>query len=77
MTNRCPYKVGDVVRFTPSERTKGLYQDIERFGMGVGEEAIIRDVREGVYLYFDHGAGGFPWNEYTLVETEKGGRKKN
>jgi hypothetical protein len=67
MSNECPFGIGDTVRFTPSPRTRGLYQDIARFGLGIGEEAVIREIREGTYLYFDSGAGGFPWNEYTLV----------
>jgi len=33
----CPFNVGDHVRFTPSQRTSGLYQDIERFGVAVGK----------------------------------------
>lgn len=68
MTEKCPYDVGDVVRFTPSARTKGLYQNIERFGLTEGDEATVREVRDGVYLYFDNGAGGFPWNEFLLVK---------
>ena len=68
MTDACPYNVGDVVRFTPSERTKGLYQNIERFGLSEGDEATVREIRDGVYLYFDNDAGGFPWNEFSLVK---------
>lgn len=67
MTETCPYDLGDVVRFTPSNRTRGLYQNIERFGIAIGEEATILEVRDGVYLYFVNGAGGFPWNEYSLI----------
>jgi len=68
MTDACPYNVGDVVRFTPSERTKGLYQNIERFGLSEGDEATVREIRDGIYLYFDNDAGGFPWNEFSLVK---------
>ena len=68
MSDKCPYDVGDLVRFTPSERTRGLYQDIERFGLAIGEVATIREIRDGVYLTFDENAGGFPWKEFSLVE---------
>jgi len=68
MNETCPYDVGDMVRFTPSERTKGLYQDVERFGLAIGEEAVIREIRDDVYLYFDDEAGGFAWNEFSLVK---------
>ncbi len=67
MVMTCPFDVGDTVRFTPSPRTKGLYQDFERFGIAVDATVVIREIREGTYLYFDNGAGGFPWNEFTLV----------
>jgi hypothetical protein len=63
---KCPFKIGDTVRFTPSERTKGLYQDIERFGLKVNEERQITNIKEDTYLYFQE-AGGMPWNEFTLV----------
>jgi hypothetical protein len=45
----------------------GLYQDIKRFGLEIGDVAVIRDIKDGVYLYFDGGRGGFPWNEFTKV----------
>ena len=67
MSEKCPYNVGDEVRFTPSKRTCGLYQDVEGFGLKIGQTAIIREIRDGIYLYFDAGAGGFPWNEFSLV----------
>ena len=69
METYCPFSIGDLVQFNPSERTKGLYQDIGRFGLQPNEIAIVREVREGVYLYFDNGRGGFPWNEFIRVET--------
>lgn len=73
MIEKCPYSVGDEVRFTPSERTRGLYQNIERFGLKIDQVATIREVRDGVYLYFEGGSGGFPWNEFTLVRKAASG----
>jgi hypothetical protein len=61
----CPFNVGDTVQFTPSRRTQDLYQDIERFGIRMGEQRVIEEIREGVYLYFSGGAGGWPWNEFS------------
>ena len=63
-TTRCPFLVGDRVTFTPSERTRGHYQNIEGFGVRIGETLVVREVRDGIYLYFDNGAGGWPWNEF-------------
>lgn len=71
MKGRCPFKVGDKVKFTPSERTKGLYQDIERFGLRVGEVGTIMEIKDGIYLYFGSNKGGWPWNEFALVEEGK------
>ncbi|MHB1381616.1 MAG: hypothetical protein ACYCXJ_05275 [Thermoleophilia bacterium] len=68
MEEKCPFSVGDLVRFTPSNRTRGLYQDIERFGLKEGQVARIAEIHDGTYLFFDKEVGGFPWNEFTLVE---------
>ncbi len=64
----CPFQVGDYVRFTPSSRTLGLYQDIERLGVKVGGEMEIKEVRDDIYLFFESEKGGWPWNEFTLVK---------
>ncbi len=61
----CPFEVGDMVTFTPSARTRGHYQDIERFGVCIGQSLAIAEVREDCYLYFAGGKGGWPWNEFT------------
>jgi hypothetical protein len=64
----CPFRVGQLVRFTPSERTRGLYQSIEGFGVEPGAEQPITEIRDGVFLYFAGGSGGWPWNEFTSAE---------
>jgi hypothetical protein len=66
-STQCPFSIGDLVRFTPSDRTKGLYQDLERFGVGIGQEVVITEIKDGIYLYFEGGRGGLPWNEYSSV----------
>jgi very-short-patch-repair endonuclease len=71
----CAFTVGDQVRFSPSARTRGLYQDIERFGVRIGNVYKILEIKDGMYLYFDSGVGGWPWNEFTLaagVESSSG-----
>jgi hypothetical protein len=62
---QCPFRIGDRVRFTPSARTVGLYQNVERFGVRVDEVHPIQSIKDGVYLYFDEGKGGWPWTEFT------------
>jgi|GEM_PF-1606606 len=71
MKSNCPFKVGDRVRFTPSTRTKGLYQDIERFGIREGEVLKITEIRDGMYLYFGSNRGGWPWTEFTAVPSHR------
>jgi len=67
MTDKnCPYEVGDWVIFNPSDRTKGLYQNLERFGVAPGERLKITEIRNDTYLYFGSNRGGWPWNEFTL-----------
>ena len=65
---QCPFKVGDMVRFSPSPRTQGLYQDLDRFDLKVGQIARIEEIRGGLYLHFKNGRGGFPWNEFVLAQ---------
>jgi hypothetical protein len=65
---QCPFRVGDQVCFTPSERTRGLYQSIERFGIKPGETWPITEIRDDTYLYFANGSGGWPWNEFSAAD---------
>ena len=65
---QCPFRVGDRVRFAPSERTRGLYQSIESFGIKPGEIQPIAEIRDGFYLYFANGKGGWPWNEFSAAD---------
>jgi hypothetical protein len=65
---KCPFKIGDIVKFTPSVRTLGLYQNIEKFGIKPNEVIEISEIKDGIYIYAKSGKGGWPWNEYTLVD---------
>ena len=62
-SQQCSFAVGQQVRFTPSARTKGQYQNIERFGLIEDQVYKITEIREGVYLYF-HEGGGWPVTEF-------------
>ena len=68
MKKDCPYKVGDKVRFSPSDRTKGLYQNINKGQVQEGEVMIIKEIKDQCYLYGEGGKGGWPWNEWERVE---------
>ena len=66
----CPFSIGDTLVFTPSARTRGLYQNIEAFGMEVGKIYVVREIRDDQYIYADNGAGGWPWNEFSAPDTQ-------
>jgi len=68
--NSCPFAVGDRVRFTPSKRTRDHYQNIDGFGVSIGQELQIESIKDGMYLYFDGGTGGWPWNEFVLASNK-------
>jgi hypothetical protein len=65
---QCPFRIGDRFRFAPSERTRGVYQGMEGFGISPGEVQAITEIRDGCYLYFANGSGGWPWNEFAAVD---------
>jgi hypothetical protein len=66
----CPFSIGDCVVFTPSARTRGLYQAVESFGMEIGKTYVVREIRDDMYVYTDSGAGGWPWNEFTAQDAQ-------
>jgi len=66
----CPFSIGEPVVFTPSARTRGLYQDIERFGMDEGKTYVVREIRDDMYIYTDNGAGGWPWTEFSAHDSQ-------
>lgn len=67
-STKCPFETGDLVRFTPSERTRGHYQNIERFGIAPNEVREVKAIKDDIYLYFEGEVGGWPWNEFELVQ---------
>ena len=68
MNSNCPFNIGDKVKFTPSKRTQGQYQNIEGMGVAIGEIIIIGEIKDNCYLYSNEGKGGWPWNEWEAVE---------
>lgn len=69
--NDCQFQIGDIVRFSPNERTKGHYQNIEFVGIKVGDEQKICSIIDNTYLYFGNNVGGWSWNEFVLVSSSK------
>jgi len=63
----CPFSVGDIVRFTPSQRTISYYPDPSIFGIKIGEELPIKSIKDDIYLEFENKKDGWAWNDFTLV----------
>lgn len=65
---KCPCKVGDTVRFTPSERTKKrfkwsfLYSDPTP-----GVEYTVKKIINGIWILVDDDIHGFYWKDFTPV----------
>ena len=70
MKNNCPFKIGDKLRFNPSERTQGLYPSIENKGVSIGEVITVGRISDDCYIYSQAEKGGWPWNEWEAVESE-------
>ena len=68
MKKNCPFKIGEKIRFKPSKRTQGLYQDIEGMGVSIGEVIIVGTIKDNCYIYSQDGKGGWPWTEWESVK---------
>ncbi len=68
MTKNCPFQVGDKVKFVPSERTQGLYQDIEGMGVSIDEVITIGKIKDNCCIYSNNDKGGWPWTEWEAVK---------
>jgi hypothetical protein len=65
--SKCPFKVGEMVKFTPSPDARKSSKIIELCGLEINEIAKIAEIRGGIYLYFEDGRGGFSWNEFSSI----------
>lgn len=62
-----PFKIGDVVRFTPSAGFAGYRGKVVEGGIAEGFEGEISSIRDKVYLFFEEDRGGVHYSEFTLV----------
>ncbi|HLM82805.1 MAG TPA: hypothetical protein VK302_19565 [Terriglobales bacterium] len=63
----CPFKVGDVVVYRPSERGLG-YEVMDDKRLIPGKEYVISEIQKGLYVvvpeYKDNPRGGIYWTEF-------------
>jgi len=73
--NTCPFKKGDCVIYSPSE--KGLAADImapatER--LTPGDRYVVHEIRQGTYVVVEdyaHPGGGLYWTEFKLLPKKR------
>ncbi len=69
---KCPFIIGDLVRYKPSGRTIGLNAMTDLANLKVGQTYRIVDVVKDMYVvvegFEDSPTGGLAWNEFERVE---------
>ena len=67
-----PFKIGDQVRFEPSERAVGWsWSSFDRVRLHPGDSGIVTRIDKNDYLYLDDDRGGFRWECFGLVEPQR------
>jgi hypothetical protein len=66
---KCPFKVGDVLIYKPTERGRGLSAMTDFSAMVPGNKYKVVRIAEGVYIvpegFENVPAGGIYWTEFT------------
>jgi hypothetical protein len=67
--DKCPYKIGDKVRFKPSQHSTGWTPHRETWGLVDDEAYKILDIQNGVYLYVsENQSNGWHWKDFEIVD---------
>ena len=67
----CPFKIGDLVTFSPDHHTVGWYQHCwDRFRLKPGDKGIVTAIDDKGHIWLDDGRGGFRWQEYKPVNLD-------
>jgi hypothetical protein len=65
---KCSFEIGDIVRFTPSDRTKAGFDFSNRYmDPKLGKEYEIRKIVNDVWVFVDFDVWGFYWTDFTLI----------
>lgn len=66
---KCPYKIGDKVKFEPSEHCKGWHQEsFDRLRIYPGYIGKITKIEKDLFIFLDDNRGGFHWIEFKKAE---------
>ncbi|WP_133255029.1 hypothetical protein [Phenylobacterium hankyongense] len=67
----CPFHVGQVVFYRPSERVRGLNAMIDQWAdIRDGQALRIAEIRDGAYIVpdnFSHPGGGLHWSAFAAT----------
>ena len=62
---KCPFKIGDSVKFIPSERFKCWHQEsFYRLNIYPGYIGKVTKIEKDTFIYLDGNKGGFHWIEF-------------
>jgi len=66
---QCPYKIGDTVKFTPSEYDLAKLPPLELMGIEVAQVGRVVTIEDKHYLYIESSVPGMglDWEMFTLV----------
>lgn len=70
MESTCPFKVGDVVRFSPTDYDLAKLSALELYGILPEETGKIVRIEQGRYVYLEKSKPGMglDWEMFTLIE---------
>jgi hypothetical protein len=75
MEQKCPFHVGDKVRFIPDDHTVGWTQHFwgtPKIRLHPGDIGVVTRIENDRDVFLDDDRGGFHWNLYELVEPVSG-----
>ncbi len=65
---KCPFKIGDKVKFNPSDHCKGWHQEsFKRLGIHPGYIGKVTRIEKEMFIYLDDNKGGLHWIEFKKV----------
>lgn len=68
LMKNCPYKIGDKVRFTQSQHSKGQTPHRATWGLVDNEIYKILSIKDDVYLYVSESqTNGWHWEDFEAI----------
>ena len=73
-TESCPFKLGDVVKFTPTDYDLAKLSVMELYGLKPNDTGAIVRIESDRYVYLENSKPGMglDWELFTLIERARG-----